>query len=252
MKRFVWKCTFSYVAVLVVLSAVYGMFHRKVLTLWPAETKPRIYTDAREGGFSTAEFLESSGAVGISAVLNSGLYHPHAGIEFPLRSGLESLSAGGVDFSSMDSVEITFRANADVVLVLYATDPAVSKPGDPLSFRPLRMDIPATRSYSRSRLPLSGLEPSALWLDMRGLEQDGNLYLENIRRVAVETGKGSLLGLPTEIEILKLEFLGTNGTLVGACLSILILATIIYIWSVAKYGKRSENPKKNGAGVGER
>ena len=252
MKRFVWKCSFFYVAVLAVLAAVCGAFHQKKLTLWPAENRPQIYTDAREGGFSTAEFLAGDSAVGISAILNSGLYHPHAGVGFPLRSGLESLASGGVDFSSMDSVEITLRANADVVLVLYAMDPAVSKPGEPLSFRPLRMDVPATRAYSRTRLPLSMLEPGALWLDMHGLEQDGNLYLENILQVAVETGKGALLGLPTEIEIRQLEFFGTNRTLVRACLSILILATIIYTWSLVKYGKRIAKSKNAESGIGKR
>lgn len=253
MKRIACRWTVFYVACIAVLAAVYGAFHRKTLVLWPGDSVlPRIYTDAREGGFSTADFLESDSAIAVSAVLNSGLYHPHAGIEFPLLSGMESLSLSGVDFSGLDSVAITFRANADVALVLFTRDPTVSRPGDVLSFRPLRMEIPATRFYSEKRLPLSLLKPNELWLDLRGIEQDGNLYLDNVLQVSVETGRGSLLGLPTEIEIKKLEFFGTNRVLVRICLIILVLVTVFYVRSVVKYGKKVANPKNVGRSVRKR
>lgn len=247
MKRIACRWTVFYVASIAVLAAVYGTFHRKTLVLWPgASGIPRIYTDSREGGFSSAGFLESDSIVAISAVLNSGLYHPHAGIEFPLLGGLESLSLSGVDFSDMDSVAIEFRANADVALVLFTRDPAVSRPSDVLSFRPLRMDVPATRFYSEKRLPLSLLRPGELWLDMHGIEHDENLYLDDVLLVSVETGRGSLLGLPTEIEIRKLEFFGTNRVLIWICLVILILVTVLYIRCMVKYGKKVAIPENAG------
>lgn len=250
MKRFSWRLTLSYVACIAVLFAIYGCFHRKSLVLWPgASASPRIYTDAREGGFSVADFFESDSAIAISAVLNSGLYHPHAGIEFPLLSGMESLSLSGVDFSGLDSVSITFRANADVALILFTRDPQISRPGDVLSFRPLRMEIPATRFYSEKRLPLSLLKPSELWFDLRGIEQDGNLFLEDVLQVSIETGRGALLGLPTEIEIRKLEFFGTNRVLVRICLIILVLVTVFYVRSMVKYGKKVANPENVGRSV---
>lgn len=244
MKRPVLRLTFFYVACIALLVAICGAFYRKSLVLWPGDSvRPRIYTDAREGGFSTADFLDSDSAIAFSAVLNSGLYHPHAGIEFPLLLGMESLLLSGVDFSGLDSVAITFRASADIALVLSTRDPAVSRPGDALSYRPLRMEIPATRFYSEKRLPLSLLKPSELWLDLRGIEQDGNLYLDDVLLVSVETGRGSLLGLPTEIEIRKLEFFGTNRVLVRICLILLVLVTILYVRSVVKYGKKIANPE---------
>ncbi len=244
MKKAFWFRTFFYVACVVVLVAVYGLFHRKSVVLWPCERSvPRIETDAREGGFSTAEFFDSDSAVAMVAVLSSGLYHPHAGIGFPLVSGVESFSLSGVDLSGVDSVAITFRASADISLVLLTRDPAVSRPGDASSLRPLRMEISANRFYTEKRLPLSLLRPSVLWMDMHGIEPDGNLYMDNVLQVSVETGKGALLGLPTEIEIRKLEFFGTNRVLAGICLGILFLVTILYIRSMVLYGKRFANPE---------
>ena len=246
MKKFVWCRTSLYLACLAVLVVVYGLFHRKTLVLWPGESVfPRIYTDVREGGSSSADFFDSDSAVAIAAVLSSGLYHPHAGIEFPLLTGVENLSLVGVDFSGMDSVAITFRASSDIALVLFTRDPSVSRPGDVSSLRPLRMDISANRFYTEKRLPLSLLRPSELWIDLHGLEQDGNLFIDNVLQVAVETGKGALLGLPMEIEIRNLEFFGTNRVLVGICLSILILVTILYIWSMVKHGKKFANSENS-------
>ncbi len=253
MKKFFWRLTFSYLACVAVLVIVYGLFQRKSLVLWPGNfATPRIYTDAREGGFSTADLFDSDSAVAIVAVLSSGLYHPYAGIEFPLLDGVNALSLSGMDFSGLDSVAITFRASADIALLLFTRDPSVSRPGDVSSFRPLRMEIPANRFYTEKRLPLSLLRPSELWMDMRGIEADGNLYVDNVLQVSVETGKGSLLGLPTEIEIEKLEFFGTNRVLVGICLIILVLVTILYIWSMVKHGKKLTSPEDSERSACER
>lgn len=245
MKKFFWCHTFLYFACIAVLVAVYGLFHRKSLVLWPGEDVfPRIYTDVREGGSSTADFFDSDSAVAIAAVLSSGLYHPHAdrvppfdrrGKPFACRRGFF-----GHGFRC-HHVPRKFRHRARP---LYP-DPSVSRPGDVSSLRPLRMDISANRFYTEKRLPLSLLRPSELWIDIHGLEQDGNLYADNVLQVSVETGKGALLGLPMEIEIKKLEFFGTNRVLAGICLSILILVTILYIRSMVKYGKKFANSKNS-------
>ncbi|MCR5029288.1 MAG: hypothetical protein K6A31_08545 [Fibrobacter sp.] len=247
MKSLSLRFTLSYVLCLFAIATFFFRFHTESLVLWPqnkALGNPRIYTDFREGGFSTAEFFESDSAIAMKATLNSGLYHPHAGIEFPLTQGLEALSLEGRDFSHMDSVAITFRSNADIALVLYTADPVASKAGDVLSLRPVRLDIPATRHYTEHREPLSKARTNKLWFDIRGVEPDSLLYLNHVVQIAVETGKGALLGLPTEIEIEKLEFFGSNERILQLSLCILIIVTGIYIWGTIKvHGKRTATRK---------
>lgn len=247
MKKLFWRLTLSYVVSLMAVAIFYFRFQSESHVLWPNPDSlehPRIYTDLREGGFSTAEFLEKDSVLAIQAILNSGIYHPHAGAEFRLLQGVESLSLQGVDFSNIDSVAITFRSNADIALVFYTVDPKISKVGDVLSLRPVRLDIPATRYYTEHRLPLSRVRTNPIWFDMQGVEPDSLLYLDHVAQVAVETGKGALLGLPTEIEIQKLEFLGTNRCTRFLCLIILVLVTGIYLWGILKiYGKPSTGRK---------
>jgi len=247
MKSLSLRFTLSYLICLIAIATIFFRFYTESFALWPQNKSlddPRIYTDVREGGFSTAEFFESDSAIAMNATLNSGLYHPHAGIEFPLSKGLEALSLDGRDFSNMDSLAITFRSNADVALVFYTADPVASKAGDVLSLRPVRMDIPATRHYTEHREPLSKARTSKLWFDMHGVEPDSLLYLNHVVLVAVETGKGALLGLPTEIEVQKLEIFGTNDLILRLSLCILILVTGIYIWGMIKvHGKRSATRK---------
>ncbi len=243
MKKFIWQLSLSYIICLIAIAAFFFHFQTESIVLWPHPEDleyPRIYSDSREGGFSTAEFFESGNALAMRAILNSGIYHPHAGVEFRLLKGVEALSLQGVDFSNVDSVFITFRSNADVTLVFYTADPVVSKAGDVLSLRPVRLDVPATRYYTESRLPLSLARTNKIWFDMNGVEPDSLLYLDRVIQVAVETGKGALLGLPTEIEIQKLEFLGANRFARRLCLFILILVTCIYFLGILKiYGKSS-------------
>ncbi|MBP5248118.1 MAG: hypothetical protein J6Z31_09725 [Fibrobacter sp.] len=247
MKKLAWRFSLSYVVCLIAIVVFYFRFQTESVVLWPHQENfehPRIYTDLREGGFSTAEFMESDNALAINATLNSGIYHPHAGVEFRLLKGVEALSLQGLDFSNIDSVFITFRSNADVALVFYTVDPKVSKVGDVLTLRPVRLDVPATRHYTEHRLPLSLARTSKIWFDIHGVEPDSLLYLDRVVQVAVETGKGALLGLPTEIEIQKLELLGKNRLTRCLCLVILILVTGIYLWGILKiYGKSSTSRK---------
>lgn len=249
MKSLSLRFTLAYLLCLFAIALFFFRFHTESLVLWPQNKtlgNPRIYTDIREGGFSTAEFFESDSAIAMRATLNSGLYHPHAGIEFPLAQGFEALSLEGRDFSHMDSVAITFRSNADIALVLYTADPVASKVGDALSLRPVRLDIPATRHYTEHREGLSKARTNKIWFDIRGVEPDSLLHLDHVVQVAVETGRGSLLGLPTEIEIEKLEFLGTNDQILRLSLCILMVVTGIYIWGTIKvHGKGSSNRKNN-------
>jgi len=247
MNRLFWRLTLCYAVCLMAITAFYLRFQSETLVLWPNPDTfehPRIYTDLREGGFSTAEFLEKDSVLALNAILNSGIYHPYAGTEFRLFKGVESLSLKGMDFSNVDSVAISFRSNADIALVLYTVDPTVSKTGDVLSLRPVRLDIPATRYYTEHRLPLSRARVNPIWFDLQGVEPDSLLYMDHVIQVAVETGKGALLGLPTEIEIQKLEFLGRNRITRCLCLIILVLITGIYLWGILKiYGKRSTGRK---------
>ncbi len=233
----------SYILCLMATFAFWGTFHQKKISIWPSEkgiSPPEIYTDAQEGGFSTAEFFASDSAAAVRAVLNSGIYHPHAGIRFPLISGTRKMALDGVNFSDMDSVSITFRSNADVALILFTADPNVSKIGDPLSLRPLRMDIPATRHYTEHRVSLSAIATNPLWFDLQGIEPDSAFYLNRVVSVALESGKGALLGLPTEIEIQKWEFFGENRVLFRICLFILIITTSLFIWGQVKiHGKQT-------------
>lgn len=244
MKNVPVKLCLLYIFSLSILAAVFFAFYPKKISIWPpirGDFGPQLYSDAREGGFSQVEFLESDSAVAFRAVLNSGIYHPYAGIRFPLVSGREKLSLRGVDLSFADSVAITFRASSDVALVVLTADPNVSKLGDPLSLRPLRMDIPATRHYTEHRLPLSNVRTVPVWFDIQGVEPDSAYYIDRAVAVAIESGKGTLLGLPTEVEILKWEFFGSNRIVKRACLFILILATGLFFWGlVHSYGKRNK------------
>lgn len=224
------------------LVAVFFLTQRtERLELWPAEnlSRPIAYSDIREGGESRAEILERDSVLYLQATLSSGIYHPYAGTLVMLGAGAEALSLEGKDLSNMDSLRIEFRSSADVALVLYAAD-FQSRAGDPLSFRPFRLDIPATRHYSEQRLALSGLKPSEIWFDIRGMEPDSGLYLDHIVAAAIETGHGTLLGFPSDIEIRKWELWGTNRGAVRLSLIILGLISVAYGWGLYRiYGKRS-------------
>lgn len=244
MKKVPVKLCLLYVLVLLLLSAAFFALCSKRISVWPLPgegLEPQLYSDAREGGFSQVEFFESDSAVAFRAVLNSGIYHPYAGVRIPLVAGREKLSLRGVDFSFADSVAITFRASSDVALLVFTADPNVSKFGDPLSLRPLRMDIPATRHYAEHRLPLSNLRTVPVWFDIQGVEPDSAYYIDRAVAVGLESGKGALLGLPTEVEILKWEFFGEDGNVKRICLFILIFATGLFFWGlVLFYGKRNK------------
>ena len=237
------KFSVVYVVAFLLLAVFFFVFREEHICVWPKEPEynpPRIYTDSREEGFSTAEFFESDSAVALRIVLNSGIYHPHAGVEFPMGRGMNALSLHGVDFSNMDSVIIRFRASSDIALVLGVTDPVASHIGDPLSLRPLRLDIPATRYYTEHRLSLAKIRPNKIWFDIHGVEPDSNLYMNHVVQVAVETGRGTLLGLPSEIEISHLEFFGPNRFVIGTSLVLFILFTGLYILGMIRYGRKKQ------------
>ncbi len=247
MKKSLLKLTLAYAICVILIGLFWGAFATKHIVLWPKNDsfgKARIYSDIREGGFSTAEFFESDSALAVRMVLNSGVYHPHAGVEIPLESGLRELALEGMDFSNMDSVVLRFRASSDVVLVLDVADPQVSRAGDPLTLRPLKMDIPATRFYSEVRLPLSLLKPSKIWFDIHGIEPDSSLYMNRVVQAAVESGKGTLLGFPTEIEILQWEFTGKNRSVIRLSIGLLILFSCLYIAGVKNRWKKNPTLKK--------
>lgn len=233
--------TFAYGLGLLLLAVFYVLFRTERIVLWPSEkfSRPIAYSDVREGGESRAEILEHDSVVYLQSVLSSGIYHPYAGTLVMLGDGAEALSLEGKDLSNMDSLLLEFRSSADVALVLFAAD-FQSRVGDPLSFRPFRLDIPATRHYSEQRLSLSALKSSEIWFDIRGMEPDSGLYLDHIVAAAIETGRGTLLGFPSDLEIRKWELWGTNRSAVRASLFILILISVAYGWGLYRiYGKRS-------------
>ena len=83
MKKLFWRLTLSYVVSLMAIAIFYFRFQSESHVLWPNPDSlehPRIYTDLREGGFSTAEFLENDSVLTIQAILNSGIYHPMLGL----------------------------------------------------------------------------------------------------------------------------------------------------------------------------
>ena len=75
MKSLSLRFTLAYLLCLFAIALFFFRFHTESLVLWPqnkALGNPRIYTDIREGGFSTAEFFESDSAIAMRATLNSG------------------------------------------------------------------------------------------------------------------------------------------------------------------------------------
>ena len=106
------------------------------------------------------------------------------------------------------------------------------------------MHIPTTRFYSEARLPLSLLKPSILSFDIHGIEPDSSLYMNRVVQAAVESGKGTLLGFPTEIEILQWEFTGKNRSVIRLSIGLLILFSCLYIAGVKNRWKKNPTLKK--------
>jgi len=187
-------------------------------------------TDEAFGGTSTSEMSLRDSTMEVEINVRSGVAYPAVGMGVNLTS-VDNRPAGYFDFSKFDSLEITFATKRmrSVGLRVLTDDPVYSKDGRRETFRPLVVNLPATRSFATQKVPLTGVKTAVWWLAAMGLEEDDGLsYLYRACALEIVNGDGIMRGIPDEIDVKEIRAWGTDRSFVKAMIVVLALVTVAF------------------------
>ncbi|MCK9181307.1 MAG: hypothetical protein M0P13_00300 [Fibrobacteraceae bacterium] len=237
MKKNIIRLALVYLISLIAVGTFWFFFHRTELQIFPLEEKTQtsVYSDIKEGGSSTARILRQDSILNFEVELHSGTEHPFAGVLLPLSKQKETFTKAK-NFSGFDSVAILFRSpTPKISLILFARDPKAAQIGDIFSLRPQTLSIEASPAYKETRIALSELETPLLWFDKHKIQEDRDLYLDEISFIGIESAKGTLLGIPAEIEIKGIRFFGKNRAVDFGSLLALLIFTGAFVLGLRRF-----------------
>ena len=228
--------------------ALWGLFFTQFksnsLELFPSRIF-EIYTltDHEAMGFSTSEVTVSDSLVDAVVNIRSGKAFPCAGFGFNLMSQ-DGRPAGYMDLSRFDSLEVevsTVRMNT-IGLRILTDDPQYSQKGLYMSYRPLETQAPADRSFGVAKVAIADFKTAEWWLAGMGLEKDDDLtYLYRAILLEVYNGRGTLRGIPDDIQVKSLRLWGENRDFKKGMFFGLGLLAILFVCFVYRVFRKPED-----------
>ena len=214
----------------------FALFKENVLRIFPA-CSFEIYTvtDYESQGYSTSELSVTDSLISAKVNIRSGKAFPFAGFGINLMSH-NGRPSGYMDMSRFDSLEVvvsTSRMNS-VGLRLLTDDPQYSQKGVYMSYRPLETQVPAGRTFGSVKAAISDFKTAEWWLAGQGLEEDDGLtYLYRTVLLEVFNGRGTLRGIPDEIQVKAVRLWGENhdfkkGMFFGLGFLVLLFVCFVY------------------------
>ena len=230
------KLSILYVLCIIALVTIWSLFHSKQLEIFPSNSFPKSviysYGDESDGGSSTASFTKNDSSLILSLLVRSGIAYPYAGMGIDLISDTQKLSGQFIDFSSFDSLSITLRTKymKQVQVKLITHDPNLTRLEDPMSARYLLQVIPSDRSYQNIHVPISSFSIPEWWFERNGFKAPDQLkYLERGIKIDISSGSGTMLGIPDEIEIKKIQLFGENHFINKLVFTLAIIFTVLFL-----------------------
>lgn len=207
-------------------------------------------TDSIIGGFSTSHLTLSESLLVANVNIRSGVAYAFAGAGFNLRS-VRNRPVAHFDFSKFDSVKIKVETNRmkNIGLKILTDDPIYTKDNYIQSFRPLIISVPIKKDEVTASL--FDLKVPDYWLVSMGLDSDdGMRYMQRGVEFQVYNGDATMRGIPDEITIKSITFVGENCTfkvMMFIALSVILLVYISLIFVAIKNSKKFVALQKNKA-----
>lgn len=204
-------------------------------------------TDASQGGTSTAVLDLSDSLLGVEINVRSGVAYPAVGIGFNLRS-VDNRPVDYFDFSMYDTMEVELAAKrmSSVSVRILTDDPVYSKEGFRETLRPVVYNVPATRSLTSVKFPVSNFRTAVWWIAAMGMdEDDGFTHLHRSVSLEITNGDGVMRGIPDEISVKKVHAWGINRDFEKAMYAILLLMGVtLTIMETVMFRKREDASSK--------
>jgi hypothetical protein len=149
-----------------------------------------------------------------------------------------------MDLSRFDSLEVevsTVRMNS-IGLRILTDDPQYSQKGLYMSYRPLETQAPVGRSFGSAKVAIADFKTAEWWLAGMGLEKDDGLtYLYRAIFLEVYNGRGTLRGIPDDIQVKSLRLWGENRDFKKGMFFGLGLLAILFVCFVYRAFRKPED-----------
>lgn len=186
--------------------------------------------DKAFGGSSTSELEVSDSALSISVNVRSGVAYPAIGAGLNLNSS-NNRPVGLFDFTKYDTLELSAATDRmqSVTVRILTDDPVYTKEGFRETLRPLVVKVPAARSVTTTKIPLTGFSTAVWWLAAMGLEEDdGFTYLYRARALEIVNGDGIMRGMPDGIEVRAIRAWGIDRDFENVMIAVLVALVVFF------------------------
>lgn len=227
---------------LLAMLATWTVFRHRELQIFPSsDPSPFLlfsYTDISDGGHSQAIASLQEGRLVFAHTLQGGFAYPYVGMGLEFTHKDSSTGENSyLNLEQFDSIRVKLRAAQanEVRLQIVTHDPALSRPGAPLSMRHLVQTFSVERGWTTKSLSLGSFTIPEWWYQANHLQPDpGKRMLHRTAHLDFQNGLRSPLGIPDTLEIAEIVFVGENralGWIFASLALVLVFAFGIHSWS---------------------
>ncbi len=239
---------FGYLLFLAVLAGVWGVFRTSAAVLYPSGEPLSVFQDSVFGGSSRAAFSEEDSLLSIDILARSGYESPYAGVKLALVPEAKFAFGNWQDLSRYDSlsIEVATRRMPQVLLTILTSDPErASSWLEPFGPRFVQHSIKTGRQFQKTTVALSDFRVPEWWFSFHRIHTpDEFTYLDRSFGFLILNGFGTMLGIPDEIQVKKIEVFGVNRRLGTILLFVALAGSIIFIGTVCRNLRKSHNKPK--------
>jgi len=238
-------------ASLVVLLATWLVFHHREYRVFPSHDPKTVqifgYTDLADHGTSQGRTWVQDNHIVMAYQLGSGFTYPYVGTGIELTK-LDSITHTVTKFLNLenyDSLRIRARSKHSEELrwQIITNDPAISRPGVPLSNRYLVQKSTLERGWSDHSLWLGSFVIPDWWFQSNNLKPDPeHRHLDQALQIEFQSSDRLPMGIQDTIEIEEISFVGENHSLgfLLAAVGLLLLAAFGLLNWLERERMRSE------------
>ncbi|MDR1760549.1 MAG: hypothetical protein LBR60_08505 [Fibrobacter sp.] len=239
---------FGYLLFLAVLAGIWWMFRTSTAVLYPSAQPLSVFQDSIEGGSSRATFSENDSLLSIDILARSGSASPYAGVKLALVPEAKQAFGNWLNLSRYDSlsIEVATRRMPQVLLTILTSDPErASSWLDPFGPRFVQHTVKTGRNFQKTTVALSDFRVPEWWFSFHQIRTpDEFTYLERAFGFLVLNGFGTMLGIPDEIQVKKIEVFGVNRRLGSFLLVIALAGSFIFIVTAYRNVRRPHDKPK--------
>lgn len=224
------KYTAAYLLFLLLLIVLWGLFGTNTKILYPLESGLSIsaFQDTLEGGSSSVVFFEKDSSLIAEILVRSGVPFPYAGVKLDLLPPGAALLGKGIDMTRYDSLSIevsSFRTPGLLLTFLTADPERISSfSANPFSARFLQHPIKTSGNLKKTTIALSDFKVPEWWFARNHILYPDELkYWDRSFALLILNGSGTMLGIPDEFQIKRIEVFGVNRKW-GICLILAAMA----------------------------